>query len=291
MLSPEILQKIQRIYIKSRHLANDAFAGEYETAFRGRGMEFEEVREYTPGDDVRAIDWNVTARMNHPFVKVYREEREQTVMLIMDASASENFGSQKILKKDVVAEIAAVLTYAAVKSNDKVGLIMFSDRIEKYIPPKKGRAHVWHVISEILSFKPKGMETNMNEAVNFFTRVANRCSICFVISDFQTHGFERGLQIANFKHDVIAMMVHDPLELAFPRGALMTFKDLETGATQVVDLGSKRSRQLYADHQKEQLDEKIKSFRSMNIDCLSLRADLDYIEPLLKFFRMRERRI
>lgn len=291
MLSPELLKKIQRIYIKSNYLANDIFAGEYESAFRGRGMEFESVREYSPGDDVRIIDWNVTARMNHPFVKIFREEREQTVMLLVDGSASEDFGSQKRFKREVVAEIAAVLAYAAIKSSDKVGLIIFTDRVEKFIPPKKGRGHVWHVISEILSFEPKGKKTDMDEAINYFSRVMHRRSTCFVISDFLYEGFEEPMRLARFKHDVIALSVADPLEDSFSSGGMMSFYDLETGEVVSIDMGSSKVRQSFRIARNKDFQKKARLFQSIKIDYLSLQTNRDYIEPLLKFFRMREQRM
>lgn len=291
MLSPELLQKIQRIYIKSNYLANDVFAGEYESAFKGRGMEFEAVREYVPGDDVRIIDWNVTARMDTPFVKTFREEREQTLMLLVDGSASEDFGSQQRFKREVVAEIAAVLAYAAIKSSDKVGLIIFTDRVERFIPPKKGRGHVWHVISEILSFKPKGKKTDMYEALNYFSRVIHRRSICFVISDFLSSGFEQPMKLVKFKHDVIALSVADPLEDSFSAGGIMSFYDLETGEVVSIDMGSSKVRQSFKIARNKDYQKKVKLFQSMNVDYLSLQTNHDYIKPLLSFFRMREKRL
>lgn len=290
MLSSELQKKIQKIYIRSRHLANDAFSGEYESAFRGQGMEFEEVREYTPGDDVRSIDWNVSARMDKPFVKVFREEREQTIMLMVDASASQEFGSKSTLKKEMVAEVAAVLAYAAVKSNDKVGLLIFSDRVEKYIPPKKGRGHVWHVISEILSFKPKGKKTNMNEAVTYLNRILPHKSVCFMISDFLTKDYESNLSVASFRHDMIALMIDDPFEMELPTGGLMSFQDLETGQYRQLDLSQPKIRRFFEAKRKREIQERIYKFRSIKIDALNLRTDQDYIDPLLKFFRLREKR-
>ena len=291
MLSPDLLKKIQRIYIKSNYLANEVFAGEYETAFRGRGMEFEEVREYIPGDDIRTIDWNVSARMDRPYVKVFREEREQTVMLLVDGSASGGFGSKIRLKRDGAAEIAAVLAYAAIKSNDKVGLIIFTDRVECFIPPKKGRGHVWHVISEILSFKPRGKKTDMGNALNYLSRVVHRRSICFVISDFLTEGYETPLQVARFKNDVIAIFVADPLEEEFGSGGIMSFTDLETGEIVSIDMGGREVRRSFHILRNKEIQRVTKKFQSMKIDALRLKTDRDYIEPLLEFFRMREKRL
>ncbi len=289
MLPADLIQKIQQVYITSRYLANDVFAGEYETAFRGRGMEFEEVREYLPGDDIRSIDWNVTARMGRPFVKVFREEREQTVMLVVDGSASESFGSRR-LKREVTAELGAVLAYAAIKSNDKVGLIIFTDRVERYIPPKKGRGHVWRVISEILSFKPQGTKTDLGAALNYFSRMVRRRSVCFVISDFLTDGFEVPLQVASYKHDVVALAVSDPLEKEFSDGGLISFCDLESGEVFERDLGSEAVRTAYQKEQARALNKKQTKFNSIGIDSLFLQTDINYIEPLLRFFRMREKR-
>jgi uncharacterized protein (DUF58 family) len=290
VLPPELLQKIQRIYIRSRYLANDVFSGEYESAFRGRGMEFEEVREYTPGDDVRTIDWNVSARIGHPYVKVFREEREQTVMLLVDASASGYFGSRKRTKKEVGTEIAAVLAYAAINSNDKVGLIIFSDQVEKFIPPKKGRSHVWHVISEILSFAPKGKGTNIAVALDYLNKVLHRRSIAFLISDFISENYQRSLRRSHFKHEMVALMVRDPLEQEFPTGGLVTLKDLETGRQICVDLNEAKLSHLFARKQKAESEKKIREIRSMGMDCLEIRSDKDYIDSLLQFFRAREKK-
>lgn len=291
MLSPELLKKIQQIYITSRYLANDVFSGEYATAFRGRGMEFEEVREYTPGDDIRIIDWNVTARTSRPYVKIFREEREQTVMLLVDGSSSENFGSVKRTKRELVAEIAALLAYAAIKSNDKVGLIIFTDTVERFIPPKKGKSHVWRVISEILSFKPQGKKTNIGEALHYMGKVVNRRSVTFVLSDFMAPEFEKEMKIARCKHDLIALKISDPLEEEFKTGGLMTFEDLETGSLMTVDLSSPSVRRAFF-KMREKEDQKIRSqFQSMNMDTLFLKTNEDYMGPLLRFFRMRENRL
>lgn len=290
MLSPDLLKKIQHISIKSNYLANDLFAGEYETAFRGRGMEFEEVREYIPGDDIRTIDWNVSARMDRPYVKVFREEREQTVILVVDGSASGGFGSKSRLKRDVAAEIAAVLAYAAIKSNDKVGLVIFTDRVECFVPPKKGKSHVWHVISEILSFKPQGRKTDIGNALNYLRRVVHRKSVCFVISDFLTEGHETPLQVARFKNDVIALEIGDPLEEEFGLGGIMSFADLETGEIVSIDM-NRKARRFFDALRRREASITAKKFQSMKIDYLRLKTNRDYIEPLLAFFRMREKRL
>lgn len=289
MLSPELQKKIQNIYIKSRGLANEVFSGEYESAFRGRGMEFEEVREYVPGDDIRIIDWNVSARMNHPYVKIFREEREQTLMLVVDASASQNFGSGVRSKKEMLTEIAAVLAFAATNSNDKVGLLIFSDRVEKHIPPKKGRAHVWHVISEIMTHQSVGQKTDY-AALELLNKTLHRRAICFVISDFLTTGYAPPLRVASFKHDVVAITLSDPLERELPMRGLMTFQDFETGHTRVFDFGPKGI-QNFGERQKKRQEELAQKLRSMNLDVVHLSTDVDYIDALLKYFRIRERRI
>lgn len=291
MISPELLKKIQLIYIKSRFLANDVFAGEYETAFRGRGMEFEEVREYCPGDDIRNIDWNVSARMDRPFIKLFREEREQRVMLVVDVSASQYFGSQSRPKIDIATEVAAVLAYAAVKSNDKVGLIIFSDRVERFIPPKKGRSHVWRVISEILSFKPTGRGTRLGEALNFLNRVVRKRAVCFVISDFISANQGPTMKWAGFKHDVIAIKIQDPLEQAFPLGGLLVVRDLESSEMRLIDLGRSDVRNLYEHRRNDDAQESLRQLRSINIDPLEIRTDDDYMKPLLNFFRRREKKL
>lgn len=290
MLSPELLKKIQRIYIKSNYLANDIFSGEYESAFRGRGMEFEEVREYFPGDDIRTIDWNVTARMDKAYVKVFREEREQTVILVVDGSASQNFGSRNRLKREMAAEVAAVLAYAAVKSKDKVGLIIFTDKVERFIPPKKGRGHVWHVISEILSFKPTGLKTNLNEALTFLIRSLHRRAVCFIISDFLDTPYEKSLKMGRFKHDLVLFHLTDPIEETVEKGGWMTLKDLESGSLLARNLGSPSVRRSFTIEQNKEIQKRKNRFTQAGVDSLFLRTDRDAIPPLLQFFRMREKR-
>lgn len=291
MLSSELLKKIQRIVIKSRFLANDVFAGEYKAAFRGRGMEFEEVRDYNPGDDIRSIDWNVTARMDKPFVKVFREERERSLMLIMDLSSSLNFGSQKETKKERLTEIAAVLAHAATKENDKVGLLLFSDCVERFIPPKKGRAHVWKIVQEVLSYEPKGKETNLEGVIQFLSQVLHRKTICFLLSDFL---FDKGLEkIKTFslRHDLVSMVLNDQLEDKLMPSALVNFKDLESGLTKTFDLSNFSFRRAFDRKQVERKKNLKKFFDSYRIDSLFLRTDEDYIDPLMKFFKLREKRI
>ncbi len=291
MLSKEVLQKIRLIDIKSKYLANEVFSGEYESAFRGRGMEFEEVREYQIGDDIRSIDWNVTARMEKPFVKVFREERELSVFFMVDASASQGFGSGGKQKREVCAEIAALLAYAALRSNDKIGLIIFTEEVEKYIPPKKGSGHVWQVIKEILSFEAKGKQTNLKGALEFAAKAVSRRSVCFLLSDFLAENYEQGLGIASRKHDVIALAMSDALEENIPPLGWMQFKDLETG--ELCWLDSRESNfQEHLVQQKNKRQTSLKElFRSQKVDACFLESGKDYATPLLELFRRREKRL
>ncbi len=239
MLPPEILRKIKRIQLKTNYLANEIFAGEYESAFRGQGMEFEEVREYQPGDEIRTIDWNVTARMGRPFVKIYREEREMTVMIMVDLSGTLDFGTRRRFKRETAAEIAAVLAYAAVKSNDKVGLILFTDQVERYIPVKKGRGHVYRVIQEVLTYQPKRKGTNLNVPLEFLMRVMHRHSITFLISDFLDDGYEQALRIARERHDLVCLQMFDPAERYLPKMGYVLMVDSETGQEARVNTSSR----------------------------------------------------
>lgn len=289
MLSPELIKKANQIFIRSRHKATDAFAGEFESAFRGRGIEFEEFREYVPGDDVRQIDWNVTARFDKPFIKIYREEREQTIFFLIDLSGSQNFGSKRT-KKDIITEIAALLAYATIKSNDKVGLILFTDRVEKYIPPKKGRAHVWNLIATILNHEPQGKRTDISKAIQFFRDVAHRRVTCFLMSDYWDEGFLKALKVAQVKHDLVALRVLDPLEKNIPHGALIGFQDNENGELLEIDLSS----QTESDHLNQNtssLNQKLlHQMHSSKIDFLDLTTDQDTVEALIQFFMEREKK-
>jgi uncharacterized protein (DUF58 family) len=290
MLSSELIKKISSIHIKSNYLVNDILAGEYESAFRGRGMEFEEVREYIPGDDIRNIDWNVTARMGHPYVKMFHEERELTIMLMIDVSSSGQFGSVKELKNEVSAEIAAILAFTAIKSNDKVGLIIFSDRIEKFIPPKKGRSHVWKVIREIIQYRPLKRKTDISKSLEFFNRVMKRRCICFLLSDFLTDGYEKNLLITNKKHDVIAVTITDPRELNMPKLGIIELEDVETGEPIIIDTYAKNVTERFNYMAMERADKLKKKLRSMNVDSIDIVTDKPYIHPIMKFFKMREKR-
>src|SRR3989304_5939286 len=264
MLPAEILKKIKNIHIRTTHLVNAVMAGEYGSAFRGRGMEFEEVREYQPGDDIRSIDWNVTARMGTPFVKVYREERELTVMLLVDVSYSGRFGTVSRFKNELSAEIAAVLACLAIRNNDKVGLLIFSDRVEKFLPPKKGKSYVWRVIREVLSYTPKHKGTDIGVALDFLNRVLNRKAICFLISDFLTAGYEKPLKITNKEHDLIAITVTDPKETELPEVGLMEIEDAETGENILVDKGDYMFRKGFDFLVKSELAQRKSFFRAIN---------------------------
>lgn len=291
MLSSEVIKKISSIHIKTNYLVNDILAGEYESTFRGRGMEFEEVREYKPGDDVRSIDWNVTARTGHPYVKVFREERELTIMLMIDVSSSGQFGSVKELKNEVAAEVAAILAFSAIKNNDKVGLIIFSDRIERYIPPKKGRSHVWRVIREIVQYRPLKRETNINTSLEFFNKVMKRRSVCFLISDFLAEGYEKNLLITNKKHDVIAVTITDPREIVLPEVGFIELEDAETGESIVIDTYHKKTTKGFNILSRKRAVERKNKFRAMNVDCIDIVTDRSYIQPIMRFFKMREKRM
>ncbi|MDE0186463.1 MAG: DUF58 domain-containing protein [Candidatus Poribacteria bacterium] len=290
MIPDDILKMIRRIDIRTRHMVNDVLGGQYESVFKGQGMEFEEVREYQPGDEIRSIDWNVTARMGRPFLKKYVEERELTVMLLLDASASTTFGSVKRRKGELSAELCAVIAFSAIKNNDKVGLIIFTDRIEKYVPPQKGRRHVLRVISEALSFEPDGRGTDIAAALEYLNRVTIRRTVAFLISDFLAADYERPLQIANRRHDVIALTITDPRELELPNVGILELEDAETGEKIQIDTQVRRVREAFQRLASEKAQQKSRILRSANVDTIDVFTDKPYIEPLLKFFRMRERR-
>lgn len=289
MLSPELIKKANQIFLRSRHKVNNIFSGEFESAFRGRGIEFEEFREYMPGDDIRQIDWNVTARTNKPHVKIFKEEREQTLFFIVDFSKSLDFG-RKRTKREVITEITALLAYATIKSNDKIGLLTFTDQIETFIPPKKGRAHVWHVISSLLSGKTKGHKTNLARALAYFAKVQKRKCTCFVISDFFDEGFEEALRVTNFKHDLVLVRLRDEMEVCLPKGALMDFEDLEEGDLLTADLsGSNATKGLEAQIQ-NQNQNFLKFLQKHGIDFLDLKTHEDPVDSLIQYFIRREKR-
>ena len=290
MIPKELLSKIRRIEIRTKRLVNELFSGEYHSTFKGQGMEFEEVRQYEPGDDVRLIDWNVTARMGYPFIKKFREERELSVILLIDASSSGRFGTRERFKNETAAELSAVLAFSAIKNNDKVGLIIFTDRIEKFVPPKKGRAHVLRIIREILFFKPQGTGTNIASALEYFNNVIRRKSVVFLISDFLSDGYNKPLQIANNKHDIVAIKITDPRETTFEDVGLIELEDTETGEIVVIDTGSLQFRKEFAARAQEDVTGLKKGFGKINLDFINIRTDQSYIEPLVSFFKMREKR-
>ncbi len=290
MIPKEILKKVRQIELRTRYLVNDVFSGEYHSVFKGQGMEFAEVREYQYGDDVRTVDWNVTARYNHPYVKVHEEERELNVMLAVDASRSGQFGSGDKFKSEVAAEICALLAFSAIKNNDKVGLLIFTDEVEKYIPPRKGKAHVLRVIREVLYFKPASNHTNIRTGLEYLLRGLKRRSIVFVVSDFDDTGFYHPLNILNQKHDVIAIRTIDQRENELPDVGLIKLQDAETGAEIWVDTGNKKFRQQYQEKMADKHQEFLEQTKRMNVDSIQINVTESYVDPLIKFFKMRERR-
>jgi len=291
MIPKEILKKVKRIEISTRGLVNEVFSGEYHSVFKGRGMEFAEVREYQIGDDIRNIDWNVSARSGSPYVKVFDEERELTVMLMVDVSASGSFGTASQLKGEVAAELCAVLAFSAIKNNDKVGLMIFSDKIEKFIPPRKGKQHVLRVIREILYFKPEDAKTDLNIALEYLNRVVKRKSIVFIISDFLTENYEKALQVANKKHDIISIDIIDPREVELPNVGFLELEDAETGETVLIDTGSTEIRETFFSESQEERDRREKFFKSIGVDNINILTDRSYVEPITKFFKMRAKRM
>ncbi|MHC4219330.1 MAG: DUF58 domain-containing protein [Planctomycetota bacterium] len=291
MIPKELLKKIRRIEIRTSHLVNDALAGQYHSAFKGRGMEFEEVRPYQHGDDIRSIDWNVTARYGEPFVKVFREERELTVLLVVDLSRSQEFGSRDQLKRELVAELGATLAFSAIKNNDKVGLVCFTDDVEKFVPPRKGTGHVLRVIRELLAFTPVGRGTNIAAALDHVNRMMRRRAVMFVISDFQDRGYEQALRIARRRHDVILVNVSDRRERALPKAALIELVDNETGRRVVIDSASTRWRDAYERLTHRVAEDRSRRLRQIRLDCIDVRTGESFVEPLVRFFRTREARL
>ncbi len=288
MDTSEILKKVRKIEIKTRGLSNNIFAGQYHSAFKGRGMAFAEVREYQFGDDVRDIDWNVTARFRRPYVKVFEEERELTVMLVIDVSGSLNFGTVKSTKSDCAVEIAATLAFSAIQNNDKIGVIFFSDRIEKYIPPKKGRKHILYIIREMLDFKPQSRNTDLGEAMAYFTRVMKRRCTAFVLSDFYDNkDFSKQLQIANNKHDVMAIQVYDIRDRELPDVGLMKVVDAESGNDFYIDTSSRKTRAAHASFWAERQTRLKHEFSQSSVDWVSLATGEDYVKHLMRLFALR----
>lgn len=288
METSEILKRVRQIEIKTRGLSNNIFAGEYHSAFKGRGMAFSEVREYQYGDDIRDIEWNVTARFNKPYVKVFEEERELTVMLLVDVSGSLNFGTQVQMKRDMLTEIAATLAFSAIQNNDKIGVIFFSDRIEKFIPPKKGRKHILFIIRELLDFQPESQRTDVGQAVEYLTRVIKRRCTAFVLSDFMdSKDFRTPLTVANRKHDVVAIQVYDRRIAELPNIGLIKVRDAETGFERYLDTSSKQVRNAQAKWWKERQEILRDTFTRSNVDSVSVRTDQDYVAALMSLFAQR----
>ncbi len=287
MEATDLIKKVRQIEIKTRGLSSNIFAGEYHSAFKGRGMTFSEVREYQYGDDIRNIDWNVTARFNNPYIKVFEEERELTVLLMIDVSGSREFGTSLKSKKNVITEMAAVLSFSAIQNNDKIGVIFFSDRIEKFIPPKKGRKHILHIIRELITFTPEHRETNLSEALKYLTNAIKKRCTAFVISDFIDNSFEDALKIANQKHDVVALKVYDKRETEIPSIGMIKLKDAETGAYQWADTSNKAVRDAYHKWWRETDDATRVLFSKCGVDNVSVRTDEDYVKALISLFKKR----
>ena len=288
METSELLKRVRKIEIKTRGLSKNIFAGEYHSAFKGRGMTFSEVREYQYGDDIRNIDWNVTARHNRPYVKIFEEERELTVMLMIDVSASRNFGTISKLKKNQITEIAAVLAFSAIQNNDKIGVIFFSDKIEKFIPPKKGRTHILHIIRELIDFYPEDKQTDIEQALEYMTNSIKKRCTCFVISDFiDEHDFAHALAIANRKHDVVALRVYDPRENQLPPVGMMYLRDAETGEQMWVDTSDKKLREAYEKYAFVREKELDAIFQRSGVDVANIRSDEDYVRALITLFKKR----
>jgi uncharacterized protein (DUF58 family) len=287
METAELLKKVRKIEIKTRGLSSQIFSGEYHSAFKGRGMAFSEVREYTPGDDIRTIDWNVTARFNSPYVKVFEEERELNVMLLVDVSASGNFGTQKQTKHDLITELCAVIAFSATTNNDKIGIIFFSDKIEKFIPPKKGKTHILRIIRELINFEPENKGTNVTQALKFLTNAIKKRSIAFVISDFIDAGFDDAVKIANKKHDIVALRIFDKAETEIPKIGLLKFKDAETGKIKWVDTSSANfQKEIKIQHLKT--EGKLKdTFSRAGVDYAKINTEEGYIKPLMNLLKRR----
>ena len=287
MEATELLKKVRRIEIKTRGLSRHIFAGEYHSAFKGRGIAFSEVREYQYGDDIRSIDWNVTARFNHPYIKIFEEERELTVMLLIDVSGSGNFGTQVSFKRDVMTEVAAVLSFSAIYNNDKIGVIFFSDKVEKFIPPLKGRKHILRIIRELLDFSSQSKRTNLDEPLRFLTNAIKKRCTAFIISDFIVPEFEEALRIASNKHDIVALKVYDPVEQSIPDIGLKKVSDSETGEEKWIDTSFSGTRIAYENWWRSHMETIKNTFKRCGVDSAELRTDADYVNPLMKLFEKR----
>ncbi len=291
MLTRELIKKIRKIEITTNRTVDDVLAGQYHSVFKGRGMAFDEVRPYQPGDDIRVIDWNVTARMNDLYVKQFIEERELTVMLLVDASGSQSFGTRKRLKSELAAEITGLLAFSAIKNNDRVGLVIFTDRVERFVPPKKGAKHVLRVIGEVLGFEPAHRGTDIAAALEFLSRVTRRQSVTFLLSDFMTSGYESALKIAHKRHDLVPLVLRDPMERELPDVGLAAFEDAETGEMMLFDTSSFRARRSYAERIERTWEEQRRLFKRLKIDSVELLTEQDYVRPLVLFFKRRAARM
>jgi uncharacterized protein (DUF58 family) len=290
LLTRELLKQVRQIEIRTKGLVNQVLSGEYHSVFKGRGMEFSEVREYQFGDDIRNIDWNVTARLGHPFIKIFEEERELTVMLLVDLSGSLMFGTIEKTKQQVAAELSAVLAFSALKNNDKVGLILFTDKIEKFVPPRKGRSHVLRIIREVLSFEPEGKSTNLKGALEYMNSTIKKRSIVFLLSDFMDSGYDKILRIIGKKHDLIGVVLSDKREAEIPAMGLIKLADAETGEERWVDTSSKKIQKRLQVVRRKMIEERKALFISSRLDSIEVRTGEDYVKPLVQFFRLRERR-
>ncbi len=288
MDTTELIKRVRQIEIKSKGLSQNIFAGQYHTAFKGRGMAFAEVREYQYGDDIRSIDWNVTARYNHPYVKVFEEERELTVMLLIDVSGSREFGTVLKSKKNVITEVAATLAFSAIQNNDKIGVIFFSDKIEKFIPPQKGKKHILHIIRELIGFKPESRKTDIGMVLEYFSNAIKKRCTAFLLSDFiDNKNFEKALMIANKKHDVVALQFYDKREQSLPSVGLLKIKDAETGHDMIVDTSSKKVRELYASSWEKHQLELNQLFNKCRVDAVAVNTEDDFVKSLITLFRIR----
>lgn len=291
MIPREVLKKVRHIEIRTTRLVNDLFGGEYQSVFKGQGIEFADVREYVPGDDIRTIDWNVTARSQTPFVKKFVEEREMTVIFLVDMSGSQYFGSGERLKSEVAAEITALLAFAAVQNHDKTGLVITTDQVEKNVPVKKGKKHVLRVVREILYYKPKGTKTNLAAGLEFLHRVLTRTAVVFLISDFMDDGYEKSLKILSRRHDVIAIHLKDQREAEIPKIGLVEVRDPETGETALADFSNPALQKAYVHEAEKRHDKLDKLFKSYGVDRIEINAESSYVEAIMKFFKVRERRL
>ena len=289
-ISVELMQKIRAIQIKTSHMVTELMAGEYVSAFKGRGMEFNAVREYVPGDDVRLIDWNVTARMDQPFIKEYIEERELNVMLMVDVSSSGEFGSTEKFKNEISAEVASILAFAAIRNNDKIGLIVFSNKIEHYIPPKKGKAHIWNIIRTILNYQPEGSLTDLNIPLEYLLKIQKRKCIAFLISDFQATNYETNVKLAGQKHDLVAISISDPRERDLPKIGLINLRDSESGESLLIDTDNREMTKLLTSYEREKRGKFKKLFRSIGVDTIEIDTDGSLVEPIIRYFKIREKR-